>query len=351
MLIPGVNTSAASKAGKRTFNAALVGYGYWGKNILRNLIELPEVAQIAVCDIREDCLNVVGKMFPDIYLEQDYKLVAANPEIDAVCIATPASSHFEIARCALEHGKHVFIEKPFTANSEDARHLISLAEERNVRICVDHTFLYNGAVHKIKEYIDGEQLGEISYLDCRRVNLGIYQPDVNVLWDLASHDLSIIQFLIAEKPTYIRAIGRYNTVHEQVDMAYLFLHYHSGLIVQVHSSWASPVKIRQLTIGGTQKMIIYDDIEPSHKLKVYDYSARVLDSDERNHILVDYRLGDVSIPKFSNPEPLKSALVDFFQSIHAQKEPLSNAIAALEIISWLEKAQQSLSQNGTLISL
>lgn len=309
------------------------------------------MAQIAVCDLRQERLSIVSKMFPDIYLEEDYKVLMAHPEIEVVCIATPAQSHFEIARYALEHGKHVFLEKPFTANSREAEILVALAKEQGLTICVDHTFLYNGAVHKIKEYIDNGQLGEVSYLDCTRVNLGIYQPDVNVLWDLASHDLSIIQFLIPEKPSSVRAIGRFNTIHEQVDMAYLFLHYDSGLMVQVHCSWASPVKIRQLTLGGTRKMIIYDDIEPSHKLKLYDYSARPADSNQRNHILVDYRLGDVSIPKFPMSEPLKGALSDFLQAISENRSPLSNAGAALEIIRWLERAELSLSQNGALISL
>jgi len=342
---------AAKPAGKSTFHVALVGYGYWGANILRNLVELPQVSQISVCDLHEQRLKNVRKMFPEISCKQDFNDIVTDEAVDAVCIATPTSSHYELCRSALMNNKHVFVEKPFTANSVQAEELIILAQSRGLIISVDHTFLYNGAVHKIKEYIDLGLTGKVSYIDCTRVNLGIYQPDVNVLWDLASHDLSILHYLIEEQPTHIRAIGKFNKEHQRVDMAYVFLYFASGLLMQVNCSWASPVKIRQLMLGGSEKMIIYDDIEPTHKLRVYDYSRQPTDEEQRNKMLVDYRLGDVTIPKFSTKEPLKSAIEDFLAAIRTGRTPLSDASAALQIVRWLEKADLSLKNNGELVAL
>jgi predicted dehydrogenase len=336
---------------KNTFHVALLGYGYWGINILRNLVELPQVSQISVCDINIQRLNTVKKMFPEIFVDTNYRDMLTDPDVDAVCIATPSSSHFELCKFALLQNKHVFVEKPFTSNTQEAAELMELAQSRGLIISVDHTFLYNAAVHKIKEYIDTGQTGKVAYIDCTRVNLGIYQPDVNVLWDLASHDLSIIHFLIEEHPTHIRAIGKFNLEHQRVDMAYLFLYFSSGLLVQVNCSWASPVKIRQIMLGGREKMIIYDDIEPTHKLRVYDYSRQPVDEEQRNKMLVDYRLGDITIPKFSTQEPLKAAIEDFLSCVQTGNTPISDSASARQIVYWLEKAEFSLKNNGELVAL
>jgi predicted dehydrogenase len=328
-----------------------VGYGYWGTNILRNLVEMPGVGNIAVCDHRPERLKIAGKVLPDAITGRDFREIVHNSDIDAVIIATPTASHYEIARYALEYGKHVMLEKPMTSSSAEATDLIHTAENRGLVISVDHTFLHNGAIRVIKDQITNGQTGEINYIDCTRINLGIYQPDVNVMWDLASHDLSIVNFLIDEAPTHVRAIGKYNKLHQRVDNAYLFLYYPSGLLVQVNCSWASPVKIRQIILGGSRKMIIYDDIEPSHKLKIYDYSAVSLNDETRKKILVDYRLGDVIIPKFSTEEPLRAAIEDFLHCIQTGNKPISDARGALRIISILEKAELSLKNNGTLIEI
>jgi predicted dehydrogenase len=345
------NKRNAHLHGKEAVNIALVGYGYWGTNILRNLLEIPSVKNIAVCDTRVERLNVIDHKLLDIKTSTDYKDIIINGNIGAVIIATPTASHYEIAKFALTHGKHVMLEKPMTSNSKEAQELIALATLKQLTIVVDHTFLYNGAVHFIKKHISDGKLGKLNYIDSTRINLGIYQPDVNVLWDLASHDLAIVNYLLDEKPQSVRAIGKFNSLHKNVDNAYLFLYYESGTLVQVNCSWASPVKMRQMILGGSSTMVIYDEIEPTHKLKLYDYSTTAINDDNRTDVLVDYRLGDITIPKFSNKEPLRSAIEDFIFCQNTGAEPISDAVAALDVIFLLESAELSLSQNGALIKL
>ena len=333
------------------FRLGLVGYGYWGKNLLRNMIESERISKISVCDLNEDRLSLIQKMHPEVSTTISASDLIGDQNIDAIVIATPASSHYELAKMGLLGDKHVFIEKPATASSVELKELISIAHEHKKILMVDHTFLYNGAVHKIKEYIGKNEIGKLKYIDSTRINLGIYQNDVNVVWDLAIHDLSIIQFLINERPVQIRAIGQLNPTHLTEDLAYLFLYYPSGLLVQINCSWASPVKIRQMIIAGDKQMIIYDDIEPSQKIKLYEFSAVSSNDKSRQEALMDYRLGDISIPKFSTNEPLKSALDDYLNCISNNGTPISSAESALEIVQLIEKAEESLKENGKLITL
>lgn len=332
-------------------HVGLIGYGYWGVNLLRNLIESPYVHQISICDIRKERLQKIQKAHPDIYTTENANDIIQNKEIDSIIIATPVSSHYDLAKAALMNNKHVLIEKPICPSSEQAKELIKIANDKKRVLLVDHTFLYNGAVRLIKDKISSNQVGKLKYIDSTRINLGIYQKDTNVIWDLASHDISIIQLLVDEKPTHIRAIGQHNSVHHNEDIAYIFLYYASNLLVQINCSWASPVKIRQMIIGGEHQMIIYEDIEPTDKIKIYNFESIGSNDESKNQVLVDYRLGDVMIPKFSTREPLKNMLDDFFRCIIHDETPFSSAEKALENVIILEKAELSLYNNGALIEL
>ncbi len=328
----------------------LVGYGYWGKNIFRNLIEMNLPYNLIVVEKCELKRKHLKSFFPKIYVSESIDNVLINNNVSAVIIATETSSHFSIAKKALELNKHVFIEKPITTSYIQAEELIQKAKKINKVLMVDHIFLYHPVVHKLKEYFLKSELGKINYIDSTRINLGIYQKDVNVLWDLACHDISIIDYLIEEKPNSVRAIGRMNPQYEVEDIAYLFLYYPSGMLVQINSSWSSPVKIRKMIIGGEKKMIIYDDIEPTNKLIIYDYDHKIV-FDENKKSLSDYRLGNITIPKFEPIEALRIALEDFFTCIKEGKQPKSSGEKAMTVVNILEKAQQSLNLKGDIVPL
>lgn len=332
-------------------HVGLIGYGYWGTNLLRNLIESSYVSRISVCDLKKERLLQAQKIQPDIFVTDNYKDLILNKEIEAIVIATPVSSHYELAYAALSNQKHVVVEKPLCTSSILAKKLISIAQLNHLVLLVDHTFLYNGAVRLIKDKIDSGTVGQLKYIDSTRINLGVYQDDTNVIWDLASHDISIILLLIKEKPTHIRTIGQHNPKYNKDDIAYIFLYYESGLLVQINCSWASPVKIREMIIGGESQMIIYDDIEPTDKVKIYDFEQVGVNEEYKKQALIDYRLGDLTIPKFSTKEPLKKMLENFFYCILHQTKPFSSAEKALDIIVILEKAEQSLRNQGELIEL
>lgn len=333
-------------------NIGLIGYGYWGRNLLRNIMENGCADQIWVCDQNEERLSEAKRLYAGIHVTTSWLQLIQTAKCEAIIIATPTSSHFDIAKAALLHGKHVLVEKPMTTNIMEAEELIELATSKGLVLMVDHTFLYNAVVRRIKEEISLNKLGQIYYIDSTRINLGLYQYDTNVLWDLACHDISIINYLVAEKPSHVRAIGRVNKIWNTEDMAYLFLQYASGLLVQISASWASPVKIRRMIIGAEKKMMIYDDIEPTNKLIIHDYET-VLTNNSRakNQVLADYRLGNISIPKYEMEEPLKMMIADFFECICTGKEPVANSSSALEVIQILQFAGQSLKDDGRIIAL
>jgi len=332
-------------------NIGLIGYGYWGTNLLRNLIESSSVSQVAVCDIRNERIQIINKMYPDILTTNDANDLINDPEIDAIVIATPTTKHYDLAKASLLQGKHVLVEKPLCNSSSQAAELVELAHRQKLVLLTDHTFLYNGAVRLIHENIQSGKVGKLKYIDSTRINLGIYQQDTNVIWDLASHDISIVQLLVDEQPSHIRAIGQYNSIHKKEDLAYIFLHYPSDLLVQINCSWASPAKIRQIIIGGEKQMVIFDDIEPSHKVKIYDFKAIESTDEDRKKVLIDYRLGDIHIPKFSTEEPLRCMVEDFFNCIRTGGTPFSSPERALDIVRIIEKAETSLYNHGALIEL
>ena len=301
---------------KSKLNIGLIGYGYWGTNLLRNIVQQALSGKIVVCDTNSERLKTVQSIFINLETTSDPADIFQNPEIDAVVIATPTSSHYILANEALINGKHVLAEKPLSTSVKEVEELISTAAANNLILMVDHIYLYNPVIHQLKKYISEEFLGRINYIDATRINLGIYQDDINVLWDLA----------------------------------YLFLEYESGLLIQINGSWASPVKIRKMIIGGEKKMIIYDDIESTNKLIIYDYMSKQT-ADENKSKLIDYRLGDITIPKYEITEPLSNVIAEFYDCILTGRKPLSDGINALDVVRILEKAEQSLKSNGIIITI
>ncbi|MGH2575448.1 MAG: Gfo/Idh/MocA family protein [Ignavibacteria bacterium] len=336
---------------KNKLNLGIIGYGYWGPNLVRNFYGLDNCTIKYVCDLRTERLSLVSKLFPSINLTGDYNSLLKDPEVDAVAVATPVGTHYNFAKLALEHDKHVLVEKPMTDSYSKAKELIDIALKKNKVLMIDHTFLYTGAVKTIRKLIDGGTLGRIQYFDSTRINLGLFQQDINVLWDLASHDLSILSHLINEKPHSIRAVGVSHTVNKIENIAYLILHYPSGMIAHFNCSWSSPVKIRQILIGGDKKMIVYNDIETSEKVKVYDTGYDVRTDEDKQKLLVDYRVGDVYSPKVDIREALTGLVSDFKDAVLNGTDPLSNWKVGLEVVKILEASDKSLKDNSKEIPI
>jgi len=326
---------------------AVIGYGYWGPNLVRNFTNLENSTVSHVVDESPDRLEKVKKLYPSINATSSLTEILENPEIDCIIIATPISTHYDIAKKALEHNKHVLVEKPMTNSVKDAKELIELSKKVNKVLMVDHTYLYTGAIQKIKQLIDSDSLGEIQYIDSTRINLGLFQSDVNVLWDLATHDIAICSYLIKEKPISVQAIGKSHTSSDFEDIAYLTLHYESNKITHFNCSWISPVKIRHMLIGGSKKMIIFNDLETTEKVKIYDtkYKTKTNPKNDRQ-ILADYRVGDIFIPKLPTREGLSLMAEDFVSAIIDKTKPISNYDIGLQVVKILEAAQKSITNQG-----
>lgn len=334
-------------------NIAIIGYGYWGPNLLRNFSQRDDCRVTIVSDIRRERLQAVKKSYPNICTVESPDDVLNDNTVDAVCIATPVYTHFELAQKALKNGKHVLVEKPMTSTAAESKKLIALALKQKKVLLVDHTFLYTGAVKKIREIIEGKSIGEIKYFDSTRINLGLFQPDINVLWDLAPHDISILNHLVKEKPVSLNATGISHTHNGLENIAYLTLNYQNNLIAHFNCSWTSPVKIRKILIGGSKKMILFDDVEPTEKVKVYDttYNVKPQSDESKRQLLVDYRTGDIFIPKLEKSEALAGVADDFVQAITKKGEPISDMYDGLEVVKILEAAQQSIRQKGREVKL
>jgi predicted dehydrogenase len=327
-------------------NIGVIGYGYWGPNIVRNFFATRACTVKMVADGRPERLQLLSKIFPSIQAVKDGEEILNNKEIDAVVIATPVFTHFALAKRALLMGKHVLIEKPMTSSVKEADELINLATQKGLTLMADHTFLYTGAVEKMKEIILTEVIGTPLYFDSSRINLGLFQPDINVLWDLAPHDISILTYLITETPESINATGISHTRNQVENIAYLTVNYNSSFIAHFTCSWSSPVKVRQTLIGGDKKMILYNDLEPSEKVRVYDTGYNHKTEEDKTRIMVDYRTGDVHIPKLSTREALAGVADDFIQSVLHKKSPLSNALLGRSVVRILEASQESIKNNG-----
>lgn len=329
----------------------IIGFGYWGPNLLRNFFTQENCEVAMVSDSRQERLTIVNKNYPFVRTTLNADDIFSDVSIDAVVIATPVFSHFELAKKALEHGKHVLVEKPLTSSSAEVQKLIELSIQKNKVLMVDHTFLYTGAVQKMKQLVDSGDIGKVNYFDSTRINLGLLQSDVNVLWDLAPHDISILTYLIGEKPYSINATGISHTNNSIENIAYMTVNFNSDIVAHFNCSWSSPVKIRMTLVGGDKKMIVFNDMEPTEKVKVYDTGYSVKTDDEKQRILVDYRAGDIFIPKLQTTEALSLMAKDFISAISKGTKPISDCYLGLEVVKILEGAQKSIKQKGKEIVL
>jgi predicted dehydrogenase len=328
----------------------VVGYGYWGPNLVRNLVQCPTTKAVAVCDRDPRRLAKARQIFPFIETstELDETLLA---KVDAVLIATPADAHHALAVRCLEAGKHILIEKPFTRSSTEARDLVERAERAGLVLMVDHTFVYSPAVRRIKQMVEAGELGDIYYIDSVRINLGLVHRDVNVIWDLAPHDLSIIDYLLGQWPCQVTASGKAH-VNEQEDIAFITLNYGERLLSGVHVSWLSPVKLRQMVIGGSRKSVVFNDLDPLEKVRVYDRRIEpALDPENQHRILFDYRLGDMWCPYVGTGEPLEAVVQHFAECIATGRRPLTDGVAGLRVVQMLEATDHSLSLGGKPVPL
>jgi len=330
----------------------VIGYGYWGPQVVRNFAEIAGTDVVAVSDVRQERLTLAQHRYPALKTYAQAQDVIADRRVDAVVIATPVSTHFDLALQALQAGKHVWVEKPLAATSEQALRLLEEAERRRLILMVDHTFVYTGAVRKMHELIMQNHLGEIYYYDSVRVNLGLFQHDVNVVWDLAVHDLSIMDYVFAARPCAVSAIGVSHIPHELEDMAYVTLLFEENFIAHLHVNWLAPVKVRRTLIGAKTKMIVYDDLEVTEKIKVYDKGITIHNSAEnRYQLLVGYRTGDVWTPQLDMTEALYTAAVHFLQCISTGDRPMTDGAAGLRVVKILEAATRSMTERGRIIEL
>ena len=304
-------------------NVGVIGYGYWGPNIVRNFHRPDRSAVVMVCDKSADMLRRVAQNYPTIATTTNPDDILTSPNIDVVAVVTPVWTHFELAKRALENGKHVFVEKPFTANTEQALELIELAERKKLKIMVDHTFLFTGAVRKIRQLVDHGVLGDLYYYDSTRVNLGLFQHDVNVIWDLAPHDLSIMNYLIDRKPEAVVATGQ-NHLNGHEDIAFITVYFPDKIIAHVNVNWLSPVKVRTTLIGGEKKMLVWNDLEADEKIKVYDKGVDIKSREGVYELLVSYRSGDMWAPQVEQTEALKLELDHLIDCIENNKTPIND---------------------------
>ena len=330
----------------------VIGYGYWGPNLVRNFMEAAGSTVVAVCDLRPERLAMVLSRYPSIRTLTNWQDLLNDTEIDAVAIATPVSSHFELAMAALGANKHVLVEKPLASTSEQALQLIEEASCRRRVLMVDHTFVYTGAVRKIRELIANNALGEIYYYDAVRVNLGLFQHDVNVIWDLAIHDLSIMDYVLPSRALAVSATGISNIPGQPENVAYITLFFANPQIAHVHVNWLTPVKVRHTLIGGSEKMILYDDLEPSEKVKIYDRGVTVSQSPEAVYeMLVSYRSGDMWAPRLEATEALLTETLHFIECVNNGTQPETDGHAGLRLIQIVEAAERSLRARGKLIEI
>ena len=330
----------------------VIGYGYWGPNLVRNFAEYPGSQVTRIADRRQDRLAPVARRYPEVVTTTDFRDLLKDPAIDAIVICTPISTHFDLALAALRAGKHVLCEKTLTATSDQTQRLIDEAARRRLVLMVDHTFVYTGAVQKIKEVVNAGRLGRLYYYDSVRVNLGLFQHDVDVLWDLAVHDLSIMDHILGEKPTAVAATGISNVPGRPINTGYLTCFFESNLLAHFHVNWLAPVKIRRTLIGGDAQMIVYDDLEPSEKVKIYDRGITVdTPSEAVYELMVGYRIGDMWAPQVSLTEALRVETQHFVECIRNGQKPITDGESGLRVVRILEAATESLGKRGQPVEL
>ena len=330
----------------------MIGLGYWGPNLVRNLSASPMTELVAICDRDEQRVQAIGAQYPSARLVFEAAEVFADDDVDAVCVATPVASHYSLVKAALEAGKHVLVEKPFVQDVAQAEELVELARERGLVLMIDHVFLFAPAVQHLARAVRAGDLGEIQFIDSVRINLGLVQHDVNVLWDLAAHDLSIMDHLVGREARSVLAFGEAHHGHELADVAYLHLDYGEGLVATVHANWLSPVKIRHFLVGGSRRSALYNELDPSERLKIYD---RGVDStpepESKRKIQVSYRSGDVLAPRLDPTEPLRSMVEHFAECTATGRTPVSDGEQGLRVVRILAAAEKSLTSGGTRVDL
>src|SRR5271157_1047483 len=344
------HSQTAHKPGSDVVRFGVIGYGYWGPNVVRNLNQLEKADVLAVCDQSAGARQRIQKAYPQVDVTSNPAELMSSSEIDAIAVVTPVWTHYELAKAALEHGKHIFVEKPFTSNAAQAEELIDLAARKNLKIMVDHTFLFTGAVKKIKQLLDEEAIGKLYYYDSTRVNLGLFQHDVNVIWDLAPHDLSIMDYLIQEGPEAIVATGQTH-LNGFEDVAFITVYFPDKIIAHLNVNWLSPVKVRTTLIGGEKKMLVWNDLEADEKIKIYDKGVSVTNREGVYNLLVNYRTGDMWAPKIQQVEALTGELTYFVDCIRKDETPTNDGKAGLRVVKMLEAASESLRQRGALVYL
>jgi predicted dehydrogenase len=331
-------------------NVGIIGYGYWGPNIVRNFNSIEGSKVRFICDKSQGSLARARKAYPQLTVTSDCSEVLTSADVDAVAVITPVSTHFELAKKALQNGKHVFVEKPFTATVAEAEELIELADKKNLTIMVDHTFIFTGAVGKIKQLIDERALGDLYYYDSVRVNLGLFQRDVNVIWDLAPHDFAVMDFLIKEKPAAITACGKAH-VNGHEDTAYITVHFDNNMIAHFNVNWLSPVKVRTTLIGGEKKMLVWNDLEADEKIKIYDKGVEIKSKEGVYDLLVSYRSGDMHAPKVEQIEALKRETEYFVRCVTNSETPINDGHAGLRVVKMLDACNESLKRQGHAVTL
>jgi predicted dehydrogenase len=330
----------------------VIGYGYWGPNLVRNFADVASARVGFVTDLRPDRLALAAARYPGIKTSTDHRDLLNDPDVDAVVIATTVSSHFELAWAALAAGKHVLVEKPLTSSSEQAMRLIDEAERRRLVLMVDHTFVYTGAVTKMQELTAAGELGDLYYYDSVRINLGLFQHDVNVLWDLAVHDLSIMDYVLGQQPVAVSATGLSHVAGRPENIAYMTMFFESRLIAHVHANWLAPVKVRRTLLGGSRRMIVFDDLEASEKIKIYDRGISVNPSAENIYqMLIGYRTGDMWAPQLAVREALYTEALHFVDCVEHGGTPRTDGHAGLRVVRLLEAASESMANQGRLVSL
>lgn len=333
-------------------NVAVIGYGYWGPNLLRNFADSPRVSVSAVSDFRERRLEAVSRRYPAVATTTDALEVIGNPGVDAIAIATPVESHYELALAAIRAGKHVLVEKPMTQSVEQARELVAEARSRGTVLMVDHTFVYTGAVRKIRELVDAGELGRIYYYDSSRINLGLFQHDVDVVWDLAVHDFAILDYILDEHPSAVAAHGIAHVDGRPENLAYVTLFFDSGAVAHINVNWLAPVKLRRTLIGGSNKMIVYDDLEPDEKIKIYDKGITASeDAGEIYRMRIGYRVGDVWSPQLDRTEALRREIEHFVDCIENGTPVTTDGEMGLRVVEMLEAATASMRDHGRPVKL
>lgn len=331
---------------ERHVKVGVIGAGYWGPKLVRNFQEIPDAGMAMVCDLQEDRLTHIKELYPAVRLTKDYREVLTS-DVDAVAIATPIPTHHQLAKEALLEGKHVLVEKPLTANSEQAEELVELATQTGLTLMVGHTFEYNPAVEYLRRLVASGEMGRIYYINATRVNLGIFQPDINVVWDLAPHDVSILLFILGMLPVNVSARGGAYVQRRIHDVAYLTLQFPNEILADVRVSWLDPCKIRRITVVGSKKMVVYDDVEPTEKIKLYDKGVDVPPySDTLEEFHLSYRYGDITTPAIPNAEPLRLECEHFLHCIRTGEKPRSDGQDGLEVVRILEAATRSLLNGG-----